>query len=369
MVEHREDSLHEILLVGKSLHFGPLVLDDRLVSLLIVIDDASLDALDLFVTATLSLLDLLDEVVGLEDGAMGLGLDDVATNELLVGQELAGDSVANVDDAVVLAKKVRSVINLRVGIVIEEDVLSVVISLVDEQELGHLAVEVVLLPVLVVLLNSHARTLLHRLHAVLELRDDVVDEASVFKLLDVVESVLNLLELVSDSLGHACAKLGILQLMREAIVAALLVNVVDSQVLSSLRAVKLDEWGAVPTREAWMVTSAELVELPGDERQIRAESSEADRKLSLLLLEEDQRPEERWDEVVLALTKHLHLLLLVVGELLGARGSGLFVFILIFVLLFGLLLRPERLPSDELIVDVWRVVELILRSLGQVQGL
>lgn len=45
---------------------------------------------------------------------------------------------------------------------------------------------VVLLPVLVVLLDGHAGPLLKSLQAVLELRDDVVDEACVLELFHVV---------------------------------------------------------------------------------------------------------------------------------------------------------------------------------------
>ena len=165
---------------------------------------------------------------------MRLSLHDVATDELLVRQQLTCESITNIDDAVVLARKVRPVINLRISIIVEEDVLGVVVSLVNQQELGNLAMVVVLLPVLVVLLDGHAGPLLKSLQAVLELRDDVVDEACVLELLHVVEGVLDLLEHISDTVGHACAELGVLQLVGEAVVAALLVHMVDSQVLGAL---------------------------------------------------------------------------------------------------------------------------------------
>ena len=186
MVKHWKDGLHEVLLVGQCLHLGPLVLNDGLISFFIVIDDAGFDALDLFVATTLRLLDLLDEVVSFKDGSVRLSLHDVATDELLVRQQLAGESITNIDDAVVLARKVRPVINLRISIIVEEDVLGVVVSLINQQELGNLAMVVVLLPVLVVLLDGHAGPLLKSLQAVLELRDDVVDEACVLELFHVV---------------------------------------------------------------------------------------------------------------------------------------------------------------------------------------
>lgn len=63
---------------------------------------------------------------------MRLSLHDIATDELLVRQQLAGESITNIDDAVVLARKVRPVINLRISIIVEEDVLGVVVSLVNQ---------------------------------------------------------------------------------------------------------------------------------------------------------------------------------------------------------------------------------------------
>ena len=57
----------------------------------------------------------------------------------------------------------------------------------------------------------------------------------------------------------------------------------NSQIFGSFRAIKFDQWGAVSSTEAWMLSAAELVELPGDGLEIVAEGSKNNRELSLLL--------------------------------------------------------------------------------------
>ena len=88
----------------------------------------------------------------------------------------------------------------------------------------------------------------------------------------------------------------------------------NSQIFSSFRAIKFDQWGAVSSTEAWMLSAAELVELPGDSLEIVAEGSKNDRELSLLLFQENECSEEGWDQVILALAKHRHQKFLLFGQ-------------------------------------------------------
>jgi hypothetical protein len=93
-----------------------------LLLLVFFVDNTCLDPLDLFVTGPLSQLDLLDEVVGFENGPVRLGHHDVTANSFLVRNDLSGDSVTDVNDAVFV----------RFHVVVEENVLRGIVGLVDQ---------------------------------------------------------------------------------------------------------------------------------------------------------------------------------------------------------------------------------------------
>ena len=170
---------------------------------------------------------------------MRFGLHNVSINELLVRENLLGNDISNVNNAVFLSKMIKLHCYLLVGIIIKEDVLSVVVSLVDEKELGILIVESTFFPVAVIILNCHRGSLLKSLQNVLELRNNVSDKFGVFILFDAIESLKQLAHIISDSLVHTSAKFSILQLMRESEVARLLVCVLDFEIFGALRAIEL----------------------------------------------------------------------------------------------------------------------------------
>jgi hypothetical protein len=79
------------------------------------------------------------------------------------------------------------------------------------------------------------------------------------------------------------------------------------------------------------------------------ESSEYNREFSLLFLQEDESSEERWDEVVLALSKHLHHILLILCQLLCFLAFVELFFFTIISLLGGFI--PEWFTIKDLISD------------------
>ena len=56
-----------------------------------------------------------------------------------------------------LKNKIRLKISwyLRISVIVEKDVLCVVVSLIDQHQLGDLVAEFVILPVVIVVLNGH----------------------------------------------------------------------------------------------------------------------------------------------------------------------------------------------------------------------
>ena len=106
---------------------------------------AGFNSLDLLISTLLSNFDHLDEIVWLKNSSMGLNLDDISIDKLLVGKNFFSDNIPDIDNAVII----------RVSIIVEEYVLSSVIRLVNQKKLADLPVEVVLLPIIVVVINSH----------------------------------------------------------------------------------------------------------------------------------------------------------------------------------------------------------------------
>lgn len=116
--------------------------------------NARFNALDFSVSLLLTHLDALDKVVSLENSSDGVGLHHVLVPEFALGQRLASDYITHVDGAV----------TAEFGVIVEEDVLGVVISLVNNQRLATAAVEFGVGPTLVVVLNADGPVLLHDIH-------------------------------------------------------------------------------------------------------------------------------------------------------------------------------------------------------------
>jgi len=104
-----------------------------------------------------------------------------------------------------------------------------------------------------------------------------------------------------------------------------------------------------------MLPAAELIEFPNDFVKVVAEGAEQDGELALLLLMIDKSPEERWDQVELALTEHVHFELVFFSELV--------------LIIFSLLIIVERLTSLNFQWEIQRIIKLLLRALWKCQCL
>ena len=157
--------------------------------------------------------------------------------------------------------------------------------------------------------------------------------------------------------------------MSEAIIASLLIWFFNSKIFRGLRAVKLDEWSAVASREARVIANAELVELPSDKRQFLTIRAEADGEFTALLLKVDKRPPEGWDQVIFTFTKHGHESLFLNGKFFGRRIIVRLLFLLIIsgALFDFLLIFPKRLTLLNLIGNFRTKVKLILGAAGQAE--
>ena len=117
----------------------------------------------LLVTFNLRLFYHLDEVVRLQDGSMRLHSDDVNVLHLFIFEDFLCHDVSGINDAVFVV----------VGVVIKEDVLRAIVSLIKKQKLCDLTVPVVCCPVWIVILDRHGRELLERI------KESLVDDESI----------------------------------------------------------------------------------------------------------------------------------------------------------------------------------------------
>lgn len=179
LVKNWQYSLHQVFGVGQSLQLLPLALSfDLLADLLVLLfNDASLDTSDLFVSFRLGDLDLLNKIIGLEQGAMRVHSHNVHVNELLVGQLITSRHISHVDVALVLA-----------CIIVEENMLCVVVGLVDHEQLRTIRLEARGLVSDKIVLNRHRGVFLEHL------KDGLMDIEVISAHLDVVS--VNLVDLI-----------------------------------------------------------------------------------------------------------------------------------------------------------------------------
>ena len=89
--------------------------------------NSRLHSLYLKVSLLVSIFVLFDEVLGLEDGSVRVHFDDIHVFVLLARDLLACDNVTNVNDTTIV---------LLSRIVVKEDMLGVIVSLVNHEKLG-----------------------------------------------------------------------------------------------------------------------------------------------------------------------------------------------------------------------------------------
>lgn len=172
LVEDGQYSAHEVVGVGESLNLLPFGLtfgltgtsENGLVVLFLVFNTC-LGSVDFFITLGLSLLDHLDEVVHLHDGAGRVHLDNVHVDKLIVRNLLARNNIA----------AVNATVFSEVSVVIEEDLLGVVVGLVNHHQFASTRLKVGSFPAVVVFLNDHGAGFLQGLENSLEYFERVVD--------------------------------------------------------------------------------------------------------------------------------------------------------------------------------------------------
>ena len=184
LIEDGEYGAHEIVGIVQFLNLFPFgftfhdgVLNFTSLSFRDLILDASLDPLDLLVTPLISILVLLDEVLRLQDRLMGLNLDHIHIHVLARRDLLSSDNVSDINNAIIASG----------GLIVEEDVLRVVISLIDHKNLGTAMLASIILPARLILRDSHRAGLLKSLQVCLELLKIVSEYLSVTTVINHVD--------------------------------------------------------------------------------------------------------------------------------------------------------------------------------------
>ena len=106
--------------------------------------------MDFIISPTFRLLNHLNKVVHLKYGTGRVTLHNIHVYEFIESNRLSCDQVPDIDAAIVTI----------VGVIVEEDVVGLVVSLVDHQAFAHRRLKVVRLPPLIILGDDHARRLL-----------------------------------------------------------------------------------------------------------------------------------------------------------------------------------------------------------------
>ena len=72
-------------------------------------------------------------------------MDNVSIDELFVGDNFLGDSISNINTTFLI----------RPSVIIEENMLSLIISLIDQEKFGDFTMLIIFIPVEIIFLNSH----------------------------------------------------------------------------------------------------------------------------------------------------------------------------------------------------------------------
>lgn len=174
-----------------------------------------------------------------------------------------------------LLKEHKEKSNLRVSIIVKENVLSVVVGLVNKQELSNLVIEFIFLPVVVVILDCHRAEFLQVLKDILVDLDWILQNLAVFIFLICVQNILHFIIVVIESFESSRHHLGISKIIRESPHVSFLSHLSNSEVLGSLASIEFDQWSSISTTVARMLASTELIEFPHDVLEIFSKSSEA----------------------------------------------------------------------------------------------
>jgi hypothetical protein len=151
LIKDGQDCAHEVVGVREFLDLLPFGLflltsstEDGLVLLFLILNTC-FSSVDLFITLSFRLFDHLNEIVHLHDGSGRMHLDNVHVDEFIVRNGLSGDNITAINDTIIS----------EVGIVIKEDLLSVVVSLIDHHQFSSNRLFASVFPAIEVLLDKH----------------------------------------------------------------------------------------------------------------------------------------------------------------------------------------------------------------------
>lgn len=133
LVKYWKNCLHEILLVGARLQIFPVTINLSFSFCTFLFGETILNSFNFEVSVFLSDFNLLDVVVNFENSSMWLSLDNIFVNELVIRHNFLGNDISNIHDAVFTL----------IGIVVEENVMSTVVGLINKKWLSSFTVEVI----------------------------------------------------------------------------------------------------------------------------------------------------------------------------------------------------------------------------------
>ena len=130
---------------------------------------------------------------------MRLNLDNVSIYELFVRDNLLGDGISNINTAFLI----------RPSVIIEENMLSLIVGLIDQEKFGDFTMLIIFVPVEIIFLDGHGRFFLEGLSNVHVLRNWVANFSAIFILLIIIKSIIKCVRIIGESGHQTCDELGI----------------------------------------------------------------------------------------------------------------------------------------------------------------
>jgi len=200
LVQHWQNSLHQVLIIRQLLKGLPFILQSWLF-ILVILCETSLNPFDLLVSTLFGKLNLFNEILWLKNSSVWLNLDNVLSNELVVADELFGHNISYINDAVFIL----------VSLIIKENVLSVIVSLINQKKLSNFSVTVICFVALEIILDGHGAELFESFKHSLILLDRIGNYVDVLILVSkfVVNHFVQLIEVIGMASGDSLKKFGI----------------------------------------------------------------------------------------------------------------------------------------------------------------
>ena len=166
----------QVFVVWKFLKLFPLGLQLLLFLLFPFLLETILDILNFLVAVLFGHLDLFDEVVRLKNSFEWFRLNDISIDHFVIRKYLLSNNISNINNTALVL----------IAIIIKEDMLSSVVSLINEEELGSLSTKVFVIPLFpmdVVIVNGQCVVGSQDIIQFLELSDRLLEHFKVLVLL------------------------------------------------------------------------------------------------------------------------------------------------------------------------------------------